>query len=106
MGSPIFELCERHITRLAALDPVMATYAGIRGHGGRGTDYGPDGVAARADLSRDTLRGLAALETEADPDDRLAALHLRERLEAQLGLFDAEDWKRDLAAHFGRLQSI
>jgi uncharacterized protein (DUF885 family) len=112
MGSPIFELCDQHVTRLAALDPVLATYAGIREHGGRGTDYGPEGVAARADLSRDTLRRLAALEAEAngsgpaDPADRLAALHLRERLEAQLGLFDAAEWKRDLAAHFGRLQSI
>src|SRR5438309_1751618 len=114
MGSPIFELCDQHVTRLAALDPVMATYAGIREHGGRGTDYSPDGVNARADLSRDTLHRLAIAEAEADaeaeagadtPDaDRLAALHLRERLEAQLGIFDAEEWKRDLAAHFGRVQ--
>jgi uncharacterized protein (DUF885 family) len=106
VASPIFELCDQHVTRLAALDPVMATYAGIRGHGGRGTDYSPDGVAARAELSRDTLGRLAALESDADHADRLAALHLRERLEAQLGLFDAGEWKRDLAAHFGRLQGI
>src|SRR5690349_17039732 len=55
MGSPIFELCDDHVTRTAALDPVLATYLGIPGQDGQGTDYGPDGVAARAELSRDTL---------------------------------------------------
>jgi uncharacterized protein (DUF885 family) len=105
MSTPIFALCDEHVTRWAALDPVGATFRGIRGHGGRGTDYGPDGVAARADLIRDTRRRLAGL-TPTGGDDRLAAAHLAERLDAQLALIDNGEWMRDLSAAFGRVQHL
>jgi hypothetical protein len=102
MGDPIFALSNEYVTASAALDPVGATYRGISGHDGAGTDYGPEGTAAPADLIRDTLRRLALVEG----GDQLAASHLRERLEAQLAWHDTGEWKRDLAAAFGRLQGI
>src|SRR3954453_21638672 len=105
MPSAIFELCDDYVNRNAALDPVWATYGGIQGHGGRGPDYGPDGVAARTDLVRDTLRRLGP-PAPGDDADRLAAAHLRERLETQLGLLDAGEWMRDLAVPFGRLHGV
>jgi uncharacterized protein (DUF885 family) len=105
MSSPIFALCDEHVTRLAGLDPVWATFAGIRDHGGRGTDYGPDGVAARADLIRDTRRRLSALTPDGH-DDRVAAAHLAERLDAQLAMIEAGEWMRDVSGAFGRLQNM
>ncbi|MGC9669977.1 DUF885 domain-containing protein [Planosporangium sp. 12N6] len=102
MADPIFALADGYVTASAALDPVAATYQGIAGHDHAGTDYGPDGAAARADLIRDTLRRLAATPG----GDRLAASHLRERLEARLAWYDSDEWMRDLAAAFGRVQAV
>ena len=114
MGSAIFDLCDEHVTRAAALDPVSATYRGITGHDGEGTDYGPDGAAARADLIRDTLRRLEPLDADPDPGvpdgpaeaDRRAAAHLRERLTAELAWYDAAEWTCQLRASFGAPQSM
>src|SRR3954451_602821 len=105
MPGPIFALADEHVTRSHALDPVTASYYGTDGHDGRGTDYGPEGTAARADLIRDTLRRLADTEP-ADDTDALAGRHLRERLEAELSGYDAGEWKRDLAAAFGLVQTV
>ena len=105
MSGPIFDLCDRYVSRNAALDPVAATFVGIPGHEGRGTDYGPEGSAARADEARATLRALAGLQP-ADDADRLAGVHLRERLEAQLAWHDTGEWQRDLSAAFGRLNHV
>src|SRR4051794_33462970 len=103
MPGPVFALADAHVTRTAALDPVMATYLGIPGQDARGTDYGPDGTAARADLIRATLRELAGI-SPADDADRHAGLHLRERLEARLAWHETGEPGRDLAAAFGVLQ--
>src|SRR3954471_24420065 len=104
MPGPIFALADEYVTRFHALDPVTASYYGDDAQGG-GTDYGPDGTAARADLIRDTLRRLNAIEPADDIDAR-AGRHLRERLEAQLAEHDAGEWKRDVVAAFGLIQTV
>jgi hypothetical protein len=76
--TPVFELCEDYVTRGAALDPVAAGMSGITAPFGAGTDYGPDGVTARADLIAGTLAALGPM-TIASESDRLAARFLRER---------------------------
>jgi uncharacterized protein (DUF885 family) len=64
MASTVFEVCERYVTGLAALDPVWGTMRGVAGATGTATDYGPDGIRARADLARATL---AELDTVSPP---------------------------------------
>lgn len=86
--SPVFALCDDHVERSAAADPVMATYEGIVGHDDEATDYSPAGHEARAQISRETLRQLDNLPLES-ARDRLAAGHLRERLTTTLAWHDA-----------------
>jgi hypothetical protein len=85
--SPVFLLCDEYLTQWAVLDPVAAGTRGLSGAFGAVTDYSPDGHAARAELVSRTLAALAGLSGPGLPAtggaDRLAALVLRERLEAQ-----------------------
>jgi uncharacterized protein (DUF885 family) len=105
MPTPIFQLCHEHIQRECELDPVMATFRGVVGDFAAGTDYSPDGHAARAAHARDTLRRLARL-TPTNDADRLAAAHLTERLEASLAWHDLGEPLRSVRAPFGLLQSL
>jgi hypothetical protein len=79
----VFGLCDEYVTRQAALDPVAAGMRGITEAFSAATDYGPDGVTARAELISVTLTELGTLPVTSEAD-RLAAGYLRERLEAQL----------------------
>lgn len=83
----------------------MATFRGVVGDFAPGTDLSPDGHAARAQLIRDTLAELGTL-TPTGEADRLAAAHLRERLEAELASHDLGDPLRMLRAPFGLLQTL
>jgi uncharacterized protein (DUF885 family) len=103
--SPVFRLCDEYITRWAALDPVAAGVRGLSEAFGSATDYSPEGHAARAELIADTLAALRAAPP-ADDADRLAAMHLRERLEAQLAWHMAGEPLRQLSAPFGRVCAI
>jgi len=105
MPTPIFALCDGFVQRTCELDPIVATFRGVPGDFAPGTDYRPEGYAARADLSRDTLRQLAELTPAGEPD-RLAAAHLRERLEAELAWHDTGEPLRNLRAPFGMLQML
>jgi uncharacterized protein (DUF885 family) len=103
--TPVFGLCEAYVTRWAALDPVAAELHGITATFGAGTDYGPDGVAARADLITGTLAALAPMSITSDAD-RLAASFLRERLEAQLAWHQLDEPLRMLSAPIGLISSV
>ncbi|HZB50684.1 MAG TPA: DUF885 family protein, partial [Mycobacteriales bacterium] len=105
MASPVFDLCDRYVTELAALDPVWATMRGVGGTLGAGTDLGPDGHAARADLVRRTLAELAALPRESAADEAAAAF-LSGRLQAELDWHDAGEPLRLLRAPFGPVASV
>ena len=103
--SPVFLLCDEYLTQWAALDPVAAGMRGLSGSFGAVTDYGPDGHAARAELISRTLTALSALPVTGD-SDRLAALVLRERLEAQAAWHAAGEPLRELRAPIGRVSSV
>lgn len=97
----MFALADDHVERAAAADPVAATYGGIAGHDDEPTDYSPAGHDLRTSVLRETLRRLDDLRPEGDADE-LAALHLRERLEATLAWHDAGEHLREVhpfAAH-------
>ncbi|HEU4894270.1 MAG TPA: DUF885 family protein, partial [Acidimicrobiia bacterium] len=95
MATP-FEISDRFTDRLAALDPILATHAGISGHDHECTDYSPDGVAARADLCRETRDELAPHLGQDDETQAFAAMVLTGWLDEQLGKFEARDWRRDI----------
>ncbi|WP_329520604.1 DUF885 domain-containing protein [Spirillospora sp. NBC_01491] len=83
---------DRYVDDFAALDPCRAAMMGIAGQEACLTDYGPDGMAARAELSRRTLAGLAAIPVQnggAGGAERVAAEVLRERLETEIALDEA-----------------
>jgi len=105
VATAVYELCERYVTRLAALDPVWATMRGVAGTAGAGTDYGPDGLQARADLARGTLAELDGLGPESAAD-RAAATFLRGRLRAELDGHDTGESLRNLRAPFGLLATV
>jgi uncharacterized protein (DUF885 family) len=100
----MFRLCDEFVTRWAALDPV-----GIGGYldepFGAATDYSPDGHQAWADLMTGTLSALGGVLVTGD-SDRLAAVHLRERLEAELAWQHAGEPLRDLKTPFGVISDI
>jgi uncharacterized protein (DUF885 family) len=103
--SPVFRLCDEYLTQWAALDPVQAGLRGLSGSFGAVTDYSPDGHAARAELIARTLAALPRLPVTGDAD-RLAALFLRERLEAQAAWHATGEPLRDLRAPIGRVSSV
>ncbi|WNV75065.1 DUF885 domain-containing protein [Geodermatophilus sp. DSM 44513] len=81
------------------LDPIVATSLGTRPGDDRLPDLGPDGLAAEAQLARDTLaeldRVLAADPAlDGDPVERRCARLLRERLGAALATHDAGEGLR------------
>ncbi|MFM7899890.1 MAG: DUF885 family protein, partial [Actinomycetota bacterium] len=80
MSSPVFELSDAFIERLAALDPGYATALGIPGSDHLMTDFSPAGNEARETLTRSTLAKLSTLDQSSD-SDRLAAGVLRNSLE-------------------------
>src|ERR1700722_16701717 len=95
MATPIYELCDAYVERLAELDPVSATARGSLGHDDKMTDYSPEGISARTELDRTTLTELGGLKAENDRD-RIAAALLSERLRASLALDDAGETMRAL----------
>ena len=103
--TPVFGLCEDYVTRWAALDPVAAEMHGVTAAFGAGTDYGPDGVAARADLIAETLAALGPMTVTSDTD-RLAAGFLSERLESQLAWYEMNEPLRMLSAPIGVISEV
>ncbi|MBL7253416.1 DUF885 domain-containing protein [Paractinoplanes lichenicola] len=103
----IFDLCDEYVRRAAELDPVDAGFLGVSvpEPGGAATDFGPDGHAARHELITSTLTRLAGLTPES-PDDRLAAEHLRERLEAQRAWHEIGEPLRMVRVPFGLVNKL
>lgn len=80
MSSPVFELSDAYIERLAALDPGFATSLGIPGSDHLMTDFSPAGHEARETLNRATKAKLDSLDQSSN-QDRLAAGVLRNSLD-------------------------
>jgi uncharacterized protein (DUF885 family) len=95
MTTPIYELSDAYVERLAQLDPVSATGRGIIGYDDQMTDYSPEGIAARTELDRTTLARVAELQPENDRD-RIAADLLSERIRSSIALDDSGETMRTL----------
>jgi uncharacterized protein (DUF885 family) len=103
--TPVFRLCADYVSQRAALDPVSAAVGGSDEPFRAVTDYGPDGIAARAGLIASTLSTLDATPVTSEPDRQAAAL-LRERLRAEAAWHEIGEPFRLLRAQFGLTSMI
>ena len=82
------EIAEDYVEAYAALDPFIATFAGIPGHDAETTDLSPAGFAERAELNRRTL-GELDTATARDERERVAGEAMRERLSLDIEMYTA-----------------
>ena len=93
--SPVYQLSDQYIERLAAVDPGMATALGIAGHDHEMTDFSPIGHAKRDAVNRSVSGTLNTLDASSD-HDRLAAGVLRNSLEMSNLEYDAGEHLRSI----------
>jgi hypothetical protein len=94
---PVHELADRLVDDVAAVAPMVATYAGIEGHDHRWGDLGPDGLDAQVDLLRRTRRSIESLPPPESPDDALALRALIDHLDPLIEAHEHDDVLRDVA---------
>ncbi|TMG05866.1 MAG: DUF885 domain-containing protein, partial [Chloroflexi bacterium] len=110
--SRIFDIADRYVDGIAALDPILATAIGVPGHEREMTDFSPDGVSAIAAFQVRSMAKLEAAPIEDDPAggparaDRIARSVMLERLGVHLDLFEAGEHFRDLNNIASPLQNI
>ncbi|HEY8720605.1 DUF885 domain-containing protein [Pengzhenrongella sp.] len=93
--SPIDEIAERYVDRIAVLDPLAATAMGIDGHDHEMTDFSPAGLAGLADAARAVLVELDA-QDPVDGVDEVTRAAMRERIGVDLELDAAGEWLGNL----------
>jgi hypothetical protein len=91
----IDSIAEDYVERAAALDPALATFAGIAGHDCELPDLSADGFAERAELDRSTLAALNAAEAPGLREETARAA-MRERLALAVERYEAGDTTSDL----------
>lgn len=85
---PVDAIADRYVADAAALDPTLATFAGITGHEDRLPDLSPAGFDARAALLRQAVAEVRAA-TPSDERERVAQESFLERGDLELALDDA-----------------
>ncbi|WP_035799212.1 DUF885 domain-containing protein [Kitasatospora mediocidica] len=90
-------IADDHLDRVAALDPMVATWMGVNQGDARQLDLSSDGFDARAALARRALAELdAAPSVPGAAEEEVCARLLRERLTAELAVHEAGDHLRQL----------
>jgi uncharacterized protein (DUF885 family) len=93
------QVADAYVDDLIALDPVTGTYLGVRESSSRLPDYSPAGWDAQARLARATLARLDEAERRPGADravERRCGRLLRERLTAQLAMYEAGEHLREV----------
>jgi uncharacterized protein (DUF885 family) len=109
---PVRDTADAFVHQMAALDPTVATSLGLPVGQDELPDLSPAGLAARDELQRVTLRGLAEIEQAASPggftggDERRCARLLRERLETELAISATGENLRAMSNIFGPPQQV
>lgn len=91
------QVADAYVDAYVALDPVEGTYLGVPSAHGKLPDLSPAGQEAMARLQRETLARLDEAERVPGADsaaERRCGRLLRERLTAELAVFDAEEQLR------------
>jgi uncharacterized protein (DUF885 family) len=105
------QVADRYVDAVCDLDPIVATSLGTRPGDDRLPDPGPEGLAAEAQLARDTLAELDRVlavdpSQDDDPVERRCARLLRERLGAELAMHEAGEGLRALSNLFSPLHAV
>ncbi|MFF3652799.1 DUF885 domain-containing protein [Streptomyces sp. NPDC002181] len=94
------QVADAYVDDLIAIDPISGTYLGVAACSSRLPDFSPAGRAAAAELSRSTLARLDAAErlpgADSDAERRCGRL-LRERLNAELAVYEADEDLRSVS---------
>jgi uncharacterized protein (DUF885 family) len=98
-------IAEDYVERAAALDPSLATHAGVAGHDRELPDLSADGFAERAELDRSTLAALDAAEAPG-PREQTARAAMQERLAVAVERYEAGDTTSDLNVIASWVQSV
>ena len=98
-------IASEYVERVAALDPVLATIAGIGGHDDQMPDLSADGFAERARLDRSTLAALESARV-AGAHEQVARAAMREHLGSALECYDAGDTTSQLNVIACWVQSV
>jgi uncharacterized protein (DUF885 family) len=104
-SSAVDAIADAYTNRLAELSPLEATFMGIPGHDYQMSDFSPDGLAALAQLDRDTLTELATA-TPVDDTDRVTVAAMRDRLGLAVESYESGAWFADLNVLASPLQSL
>lgn len=88
--SEIFEISDVFIDEAAALSPMDCTYLGNGLNQDKLDDFSIAGAEIIANLTRQTLKKLAAMQP-IDEIDRIAKTVMTERLESQIALHDSQE---------------
>jgi uncharacterized protein (DUF885 family) len=94
--SKVFDIADRYIDKMAALDPIAATAFGVPGHDHEMPDRSPEGAQAEADLDKATLTELDAAPLD-NERDRIAREMMTESLRLHTDTFDAREHLRGLS---------
>ena len=88
--SPIFEISDVFIDQAAALSPMECTYLGNGLNQDKLDDFSIDSAEKSANLTRESLKKLSAMEP-IDEIDRIAKAVMVERLESGLALHESQE---------------
>jgi uncharacterized protein (DUF885 family) len=97
---PVHDLSDRFVDDAAATSPMLATFAGVRGHDDRWGDLAPAGIVAEVELLQRTREQLAALPPTDERWDAVASRALREHLDIELADHANDERYLDVA-HLG-----
>ncbi|MEW2340054.1 DUF885 domain-containing protein [Streptomyces griseoaurantiacus] len=103
------QVADAYVDALVALDPLTGTYLGVKESSGKLPDTSPAGQEAVARLARETLTKLDEAERlpGADSDiERRCARLLRERLTAELAVYEADEGLRAVSNIHSPVHSV
>lgn len=103
--SRIFEIADKYVDEIAALEPTLATSIGVPGHEREMPDLSPEGPAKNAALYKRTVEALDAALVEG-AQDRIAKEMMAERLSVALNLYEAKEFMRALRNIASPLQGV
>jgi uncharacterized protein (DUF885 family) len=103
--SRVFEIADKYVDEIAALEPTLATSIGVPGHEREMPDLSPEGPARNAALYKRTVEALKEAPVEGEPD-RIAKEVMLERLGLALDLYEAREFMRALRNIACPLQNV
>jgi uncharacterized protein (DUF885 family) len=103
--SRIFDIADKYVDDIAALEPSLATALGIPGHETEMPDLSPEGPARVAALNRRAISEINQAQLVGDRD-RIAKDVMLERLGVSLETFEAKEYLRALRNIASPLQGV